>query len=135
MCKLLNHLVLFRCTPSMSRRKSGHREIRLVLRTMGKNVPLQGGSDGLIFDNLRFAGWYGWADVVDYLLYQPFLMVMEKGLKLCAFDVTTSKREEEEIEGEGDLDHDNDELLGIPDGYSFPDNDNLENYGWLHSKR
>lgn len=83
------------------------------------------GSDGLIFDNLRFAEWYGRADV-DYLLYQPFLKFVEKGLKLYAFDLTASKRDEEEIEEEGDLYHDN-ELLAIPD-YSFLDDDDLENY-------
>ncbi|XP_058185674.1 uncharacterized protein LOC131302901 [Rhododendron vialii] len=85
------------------------------------------GSDGLIFDNLRFAEWYGRADVVDYLLYQPFLKFVEKGLKLYAFDLTASKRDEEEIEEEGDLYHDN-ELLAIPDDYSFLDDDDLENY-------
>lgn len=47
-------------------------------------------------------------------------------MKLYAFDLTASKRDEEEIE-EGDLYHDN-ELLAIPDDYSFLDDDDLENY-------
>lgn len=85
------------------------------------------GSDGLIFDNLRFAEWYGRADVVDYLLYHPFLKFVEKGMKLYAFDLTASKRDEEKIEEEGDLSDDN-ELLAIPNEYSFPNDDDLENY-------
>lgn len=90
------------------------------------------GSDGLILDNLRFAEWYGRADVVDYLLYQPFLKFVKKGLKLYAFDLTASKRDEEEIEEEGDLYLDN-ELLAIPDDYFFPDDDDLENYNCADS--